>query len=617
MKPQSILKTTCVFLVFLFFQSSFSQEKEMLPKGFSEKEKTAFLVKDFQFKSSAITAAPLGSVRTAAEWEEVEYLVISWNNSYNDILSEIVRASVLECKVVIAYYGVAKSTIENKLTNEGISLTNVIFLNAPTDSIWIRDFSGNTIYTDDVGELGLVDWRYNRNRPNDDTVPTAHATQLVIPIYVTNMVNTGGNFMSDGMGNAFASELVVEENDVTPYSHYGFYPAVRRNEAEIDAIMQTYMGIDSYYKMPILPYDGIHHIDMHMKLLDEETILVSEYAGDVADGAQIRANINQLLADKVSVFGTPYKIEWIESPPDRSNKYPNQYYYSSTHKKNKDGSYCTYSNSTIVNKTILLPNYVNGDNAAAIAKYEELMPGYKVVGIDVESIEDLIQWSGAIHCITHTIGVAEPLLIVHQPVEEVNSGSAFNIAALIKHIDNIKEAKVKWRIAGSEGIGSTVFPNEVSMTKDIASDNWTASMPVGASTLDIEYYIVAKSNGTVEKTLTRPLTAVKTDPSDPLESIGFYTVKSNSTLSIDEWAQNNISNPYPNPTYNNVSFKLNNIGSSVDVSIYNALGQKLFNKKVNRGNGIIELSLNEEWKGPLLILFTGDFGKVARRIMKF
>ena len=35
--------------------------------------------------------------------------------------------------------------------------------------------------------------------------------------------------------------------------------------------------------MPTLPYDGIHHIDMHMKLLDEETLLVSEYPDGVAD----------------------------------------------------------------------------------------------------------------------------------------------------------------------------------------------------------------------------------------------------------------------------------------------------------------------------------------------
>lgn len=47
--------------------------------------------------------------------------------------------------------------------------------------------------------------------------------------------------------------------------------------------------------METLPYDGIHHIDMHMKLLDEETLLVSKYPTGVADGPQIEANIQYVL----------------------------------------------------------------------------------------------------------------------------------------------------------------------------------------------------------------------------------------------------------------------------------------------------------------------------------
>jgi hypothetical protein len=47
--------------------------------------------------------------------------------------------------------------------------------------------------------------------------------------------------------------------------------------------------------MPELPYDNISHIDMHMKLLDEETLLVSRYPDGVADGPQINQNINYVL----------------------------------------------------------------------------------------------------------------------------------------------------------------------------------------------------------------------------------------------------------------------------------------------------------------------------------
>ncbi|MEX1384378.1 agmatine deiminase family protein, partial [Lutibacter sp.] len=189
MKLQTQFNILVLLFIFLNLNLTFAQEREVLPKGFSDKEKAELLVKGFQFKSSATAVAPTGAVRTAAEWEEVEYLVLSWNNSYNDILSEIVKASIVECKVIIAYYGVTENTIRTKLRSSPYSMTtteidnNVIFLSAPTDSIWIRDFAGNTVYSNDVGQLGLTDWRYNRNRNNDDQVPSEHASELGMSSY--------------------------------------------------------------------------------------------------------------------------------------------------------------------------------------------------------------------------------------------------------------------------------------------------------------------------------------------------------------------------------------------------------------------------------------------------
>ena len=55
--------------------------------------------------------------------------------------------------------------------------------------------------------------------------------------------------------------------------------------------MNAYMGLDRYIKMQTLPYDVIHHIDMHMKLLDE-TLLVSQYPAGVADGPRLRPTLN-------------------------------------------------------------------------------------------------------------------------------------------------------------------------------------------------------------------------------------------------------------------------------------------------------------------------------------
>ena len=76
-----------------------AQEVVDLPKGLTEAEKD--LISDFQFTSNRITPPPSTAVRAAAEWEEVEYLVVTWNPNFQGILRQIVAAGVNECKVVI------------------------------------------------------------------------------------------------------------------------------------------------------------------------------------------------------------------------------------------------------------------------------------------------------------------------------------------------------------------------------------------------------------------------------------------------------------------------------------------------------------------------------------
>ena len=573
-----------LLLVLLVIQTPFlmAQVEENLPKNLTETEKE--LISDFQFTSNRFTPPPTTPVRAAAEWEEVEYLVVTWNPNFQGILRQIVAAGVNECKVVITTQN--QTSVSNYLTAGGVDLTNVIFMDAPWNSIWIRDYAGNTIYSNDVGERAITDWIYNRPRPDDDAIPSAHASLLNLPIYITNtgsndLVNTGGNYMSDGLGNAFASSLILNENE--PGNPYGVSP---KSEAQIDAIMEQYMGIENYIKMDILPYDVIHHIDMHMKLLDEETLLVSKYPTGVADGPQIEANIDYVLSNFQSPFGTPYDVKWIDAPPSTSGSYPDT-----------GGHYRTFSNSLIVNKTILVPTYRPEVDAPALAYYEELMPGYNIVGIDVDNPgENLIAQLGALHCITHTIGVEDPLLIVHQPVDEAIPNATVAIDATIKHISDINNANVYWRAEGSSTF------NETPMTL-VSGDNWTANITTPSTNTNVEYYIRAEANS--GKTLARPIVAPQ----------GYWTIEV-GLLSVNEFAETNISAPYPNPATNNVSFRLTNINGAVKISIHNLLGQELYNEQVENGNGVISLDLNDNWSGTLFVTFRGDFGTVHKKIIK-
>ncbi|MBX2827213.1 MAG: agmatine deiminase family protein [Flavobacteriaceae bacterium] len=566
----------------LLLASSSMMAQEVLPKGLTETEQQ--LIGDYQF-SQRFTDPPEGPIRNMAEWEEVEYVVVTWQPSFPNILRQIVAAAVEECKVIITTQN--ETSVANYLSSNGVDLTNITFLDENWDSIWIRDYFANTIYSDDTGERGLVDWIYNRPRPNDDVMPEAHANLLGIPFYSTttapnDLVNTGGNYMSDGLGNAFASELILEENGVG--NPYGVTP---KTEAEVDAIMEAYLGVTNYIKMTPLPFDIINHIDMHMKLLDEETLLVSRYPDGVADGPQIEENINYVLDNYQSAFGTPYKIKRIDAPPSSGGLYPDN-----------GGYYRNYTNALFINKTVLLPTYRPEVDGPALAQWEEMLPGYNIVGIDVDNPgENLIALVGAIHCITHTIGVENPLWIVHQPVTEASSGASVQLDAMIKHNSGIASASVFWREEGQSSY------TEVPMSL-ASGDNWTADLTVPSDNVTIEYYIEAEAvSGKVQ---VRPIVAPQ----------GYWSMEV-GVLSVDEFAENNISMPYPNPTRDILNFNLNQIQGDVTMTITNVMGQQLMQREIQNANGVVSLQLNDAWSGILLVNFEGEFGKITRKVLKY
>ncbi len=499
--------------------STFGQD---LPKSLTPQEK--LLMQEYYFNNNikGYSYPPSSKVRSAAEWEEIDALIITWT-SYTSVLREIVRAAVNECKVYIVCSD--SNTVKSYLTSGSIGLTNVRYVIAPYNSVWVRDYSANNVYTNDVDSLLLVDWTYNRPRPKDDTLARTISKYTGLPLYEMNqtpnkLVATGGNFMSDGLGTAFSSKLILNENATN-----GGYNQ-NLTEAQIDTLAKKYLGINRYIMFDNLPYDGIHHIDMHTKLLDEETILVGQYPAGTADGPQIEANLQYLLANYNSVFGTPYRVVRMPMPPESG---------TSNYPPNSD--YLTFTNGVFVNKTFIYPTYYTQYDTIAQRIYEENLPGYNVVGINCNST---IPASGAIHCITHCIASKDPLLIVHQPVNDTINMMLppfLDIVAYIKHRSGIQNAKLHYSIQGMNSDSIDMLP--ISGQLDYYKASIPLLMPTKTISFTYEYYIAAKANS--GKTQVRPITAPN----------GHWTFKYNVPDGIDEITKNNIGiklgDIYPNP----------------------------------------------------------------------
>ncbi len=485
-----------LFFLMLVGLNLFARAQE-LPVGFSQEEWDALMHGQVVVQSNdgrgIATPPPNSNIRCMAEWEEIQCLTIAWI-SYPTILKQIVANAKTQIRVIILSEDVAATEAYLLASNAGgpalVNLDNVTILNASFDSVWMRDYAANPAYGNEVDSLILVDWIYNRpTRPNDDASPEFIATELGIPLYEMtaapqDLVNTGGNWMSDGFGTAFASNLILEENAVgNPYG------VTAKTEQAIDGILNDYLGIDRYIKMPALPYDGINHIDMHMKLLDEETLLVGEYPEGISDGPQINANIEYILSNFQSKWNSPYRIIRIPMPNSTGGNWPSN-----------GASYRTYTNAVFVNKMVILPLYRTQYDTTALRIWNEALPGFEIVGIDCDnSTDNIIAASGAIHCITHSVGVEDPLLISHQSLTDTdNTTNPYDVVAYMNHRSGVVQAKLYWKTTLN---GSYSEVNMVSM----GDNNWQGFIPAQPAGTRVYYYVEGIANS--GKVQVRPIAA--------------------------------------------------------------------------------------------------------------
>lgn len=514
-------------LLTLSMSRTWAQEETGLPIWSTPEEIQA--IQNGQIETSSVgdrnftTNAPTGTeVRTPGQWEELQAVIITWT-SFPAIHRQLVSAIQEECEVWIVTQD--STGVKNNILSNGGNLTNVKFVHAPFNSIWVRDYGPNSVYLAGVDSLAFVDWRYNRNRPNDNNVPTATGNQMNIDVYSMtalpyDLVNTGGNFMADGFGNAFASNLVLDENEGTGFS------LSPKTEAQIDEMMMMYMGLNRYIKMTNLPYDDIHHIDMHMKLLNEETLLVGEFPDGVSDGPQIEMNLQYVLDNFMTPFGTPYKVVRIPMIPSTGGAYPGGPF--------GNGFYRTFANGIFVNKTFIVPIYREQYDTTGIRILEEAMPGYNVVGIDVDnSGNNLISQGGALHCITKDVATADPLWIAHQNHPDTDDVfNPYQINAMIRHKSGIENATLYYKTT----LGGAYTSVPMVYNAALGEYNWSAQIPAQNTGTTIYYYIHAESS--TGKTQVRPMPAPE----------GYFHFNVFGSASIESIEQLEFTKIFPNPS---------------------------------------------------------------------
>lgn len=248
------------------------------------------------------------------------------------------------------------------LKQNNIPETNISYVQVATNSIWIRDY-GPWPIVDGQGNYGLVHNTYNRPRPVDNQVAGKLAQAFGVPFYDTGLTHTGGNYYSDGVGNAFSSTLVFTEN-----SSLGKNRVLDR--------MKEFLGVERYTTSRLNPSITIEHLDTYGKLVAPDTFVFGEFSAGSKYKADSEA-MAALLAGLKSPYGTPYKIHRMKMSAGPGVEFR------------------AYLNSFISNGALYYPTYGNDAlDAAAKAVYQAALPKYEIVGVDAAGTA----WGDSVHC---------------------------------------------------------------------------------------------------------------------------------------------------------------------------------------------------------------------------
>ncbi len=361
--------------------NAFSQQDNLpewrLKKYLSEEE----MYMPITNRSFVETPPPTGEVRFPGEYEPMQAVMIVYPLG---IPVELVKEMAEDCKVIVIVESYEQSYAQSDFQSAGVNMANIEYLNAPTNSYWIRDFGPWYIFNGK--EPAIVDNKYNRPRPYDDDIPGHFAEYWDIEMFGMNVVHTGGNMMEDGRGHGVSDDIVITES----YSQAGV------TEEQVYERMKAYLGIDPYHVTIDPQGDYIAHVDCWGKYLAPDKILLARVP-ESNPRYPYYEEVAEYFETTNCCWGYPYKVYRVDIP---------------------GGNVISpYTNSLILNKKVLVPmGSNNAYNEAALNIYREAMPGYEVIGVQNNSYWDGWLNTDALHCRTRGVMDFNMFYVDHRDV---------------------------------------------------------------------------------------------------------------------------------------------------------------------------------------------------------
>jgi agmatine deiminase len=383
-------------------------------------------------------------IRQPAEFEPMQGALIRYpfGISY-DIIKEMAKDTNV---VTIVASITEENSVQSQYQSHGVNISHCSYLIAPTDTYWTRDYGPWFIITN-ASEQGVVDFTYNRPRPNDDQIPTKYAQNQSLPLFNMPLVTAGGNYMTDGQGIAISTNLVWEEN-------------LGMTHEQINKTVHQYLGINTYHVVPDVNGEYIKHIDCWGKYLSPDTIMIRQVPSSDSQYALIEAAVSY-FKNQTSCYGTPYHVVRVYTPLGEP-----------------------YTNSLILNNKVLVPIMGDQWDDDAIASYQAAMPGYEVLGFTGSWVS-----SDALHCRVMGITDRYMLYIEHTPLSgNQTSPTGYDIVAKIYPYSGEPLITASTGVYWKTDNGSWQF---IQMQPQ-GNDYYHAMIPAQADGTNLSYYIHAE-----------------------------------------------------------------------------------------------------------------------------
>ncbi len=502
----------------------FARHPGELPIWETFAEKTMRLAQESRdYQSTRTRPAPPAPVRNVAEFEPMEGVIIAYPGNFG-IPTESIKEMSEDARVYCLTEN--ESSVENIFENGGVNMDNVILITAELNSIYTRDY-GPWWIIDGNDEFAIIDFEYNRNRPDDNKTNALVGTELNVSVYNMGLTHCGGNYMTDGYGNSASSKLVVTENN--------------NNGSNVKKVHKDYLGIETYHLMDDPNSTHIDHIDCWGKYLAPDKLLIREVPQSNQDYTELEEVVDYFKSQK-SAYDTPFRIYRVTSTADNE----------------------AYTNSLILNKKVMVPLAGTSQDDQALDAYKQAMPGYEVCGYQFDSFQN----TDAYHCRTKGIADRGMLYICHLPLHDTVTsidGEGYTVEATFKAYSGKNllsdSLLVFYRPKGQSDFSKVRFEN-------ISGDKYKAIIPQPEKSVEMSYYVhAADASGRSEN---HPYIGVPDPHVYFAESVGTFADFSNNHVQAVKALRN-----YPNPVVSQtvISCRLNTVASDALLAIYSTNGR--------------------------------------------